>query len=110
VIAAAAGNADQRLIRAQVDALTSAVLPPLRLDRRVLEQWSAFDSRTGLLPRAPDIGRAFDFTLAPSGHEPRFGDDRRGDARLPVGGDERAHHRQQFLGEEWVESAVVDAE
>lgn len=65
VIAAAAGNADPRLIRAQVDALASAVLPPLHLDRRVLEQWSAFDARTGLLPHALSIGRAFDFSVAP---------------------------------------------
>jgi putative hydroxymethylpyrimidine transport system substrate-binding protein len=65
VIAAAAGNADPRLIRAQVDALASAVLPPLRLNRRVLEQWSAFDARTGLLPHALDIDRAFDFSAAP---------------------------------------------
>src|SRR5436305_4404489 len=63
VIAAAAGGADPRLVRAQVDALTPALLPPLRLDRRVLEQWSAFDARTGLLPHALDVGRAFDFTL-----------------------------------------------
>lgn len=63
VIATAAGGADPRLVRAQVDALTPALLPPLRLDRRVLEQWSAFDARTGLLPHALDVGRAFDFTL-----------------------------------------------
>jgi putative hydroxymethylpyrimidine transport system substrate-binding protein len=64
VIAAAAGNADPRLIRAQVDALASAVLPPLRLDRRVLERWSAFDARTGLLPHALNVRRAFDFSVA----------------------------------------------
>ena len=64
VIAAAAGGADPRLIRAQIDALTPAVLPPLRLDRRILERWSAFDARTGLLPHALNIDRAFDFTLA----------------------------------------------
>ena len=65
VIAAAAGNADQRLIRAQVDALANAVLPPLRLNRRVLEQWSAFDARTGLLQHRLNIRRAFDFSVAP---------------------------------------------
>ena len=65
VIAAAAGEADPRLIRAQVDALVPAVLPPLRLDRRVLEQWSAFVARTGLLPHRLDIGQAFDFSAAP---------------------------------------------
>ena len=65
VIAAAAGNADPNLIAAQVDALApSAVLPPLTLDKSVLEQWSAFDARTGLLPHPVDIGRAFDFSIA----------------------------------------------
>jgi putative hydroxymethylpyrimidine transport system substrate-binding protein len=63
VIAAAAGGADPRLIRAQVDALAPALLPPLRLNRQVLEQWSAFDARTGLLPHPLDVDRAFDFTL-----------------------------------------------
>jgi NitT/TauT family transport system substrate-binding protein/putative hydroxymethylpyrimidine transport system substrate-binding protein len=63
VIAAAAGNADPKLIRAQVRALAGAVLPPLRLDRRVLEQWSAFDARTGLLPHPLNIAQAFDFSL-----------------------------------------------
>ena len=65
VIATAAGNADPRLIRAQVDALASAVLPPLRLNRRVLERWSAFDARTGLLPHPLNVSRAFDFSVAP---------------------------------------------
>jgi putative hydroxymethylpyrimidine transport system substrate-binding protein len=68
VIAAAAGNADPKLIRAQVDALASAVEPPLRLDRSILQQWSAFDARTGLLPHAVDVDQAFDFTAATVGH------------------------------------------
>jgi NitT/TauT family transport system substrate-binding protein/putative hydroxymethylpyrimidine transport system substrate-binding protein len=63
VIAAAAGEADPKLIRAQVRALASAVLPPLRLDRQVLDRWSAFDARTGLLPRRLDVASAFDFSL-----------------------------------------------
>ncbi|MFL5825254.1 MAG: ABC transporter substrate-binding protein [Thermoleophilaceae bacterium] len=62
VIAAAAG-ADSRLVRAQVDAIAPALLPPLRLHRGILEQWSAFDARTGLLPHRLDVERAFDFTL-----------------------------------------------
>jgi putative hydroxymethylpyrimidine transport system substrate-binding protein len=65
VIAAAADNADPRLVRAQVDALASAVQPPMRLDRRVLDQWSAFDAHTGLLPHALNVAQAFDFTVAP---------------------------------------------
>ncbi|HEX8856628.1 MAG TPA: ABC transporter substrate-binding protein [Thermoleophilaceae bacterium] len=65
VIAAAAGNADPRLVRAQVDAIAPALLPPLRLRRRTLEEWAAFDARTGLLPRKLDVASAFDFTVAP---------------------------------------------
>ena len=64
VIAVAAGSGDRRLIRAQVDALASALVPPLRLNRSVLEQWSAFDARTGLLPRPLNVDQAFDFTIA----------------------------------------------
>jgi putative hydroxymethylpyrimidine transport system substrate-binding protein len=64
VIAAAAGNADPKLIRAQVDALATAVEPPLLLNRSILQQWSAFDARTGLVPHPVDINRAFDFTVA----------------------------------------------
>ena len=63
VIAAAAGEGDKKLIRAQVDAIAPAFLPPMRLNRSVLEQWSAFDARTGLLPHPLDIDRAFDFTV-----------------------------------------------
>jgi len=68
VIADALGNGDQKLIRAQVDALApAAVLPPLTLNKSVLEQWSAFDARTGLLPRPVDVDRAFDFSVATLG-------------------------------------------
>src|SRR4051812_12739107 len=65
VIAKAAGGADPGLIRAQVKALSTAVSPPLRLSKPVLEQWSAFDARTGLLPHRLNVDQAFDFSLAP---------------------------------------------
>jgi hypothetical protein len=32
----------------------------------VLERFSAFEVRTGLLPARLDVGRAFDFSLAPA--------------------------------------------
>lgn len=63
-VIAAAGAGDRRLIRAEVDALAPALRPPLRLNRRVLDQWARFDARTGLLPRPLDVSRAFDFTIA----------------------------------------------
>ena len=63
-IARAAGTPDVALERAELDAVAPAMLPPLRLDRRVLEQWADFDVRTGLLPRRPNVDRAFDFALA----------------------------------------------
>jgi putative hydroxymethylpyrimidine transport system substrate-binding protein len=65
VIAKAAGGADPSLIRAQVKALSTAVSPPLRLSKPVLEQWSAFDARTGLLPHRLNVDQAFDFSVAP---------------------------------------------
>jgi NitT/TauT family transport system substrate-binding protein/putative hydroxymethylpyrimidine transport system substrate-binding protein len=61
---ARAGGGDPDLVRAQLDAVGSALRPPLRLDRARLEEWAAFDVRFGLLDRRPDVGRAFDFELA----------------------------------------------
>ena len=39
------------------------MLPLLRLDRASLDAWAAFDARIGLVKRAPDVARSFDFTL-----------------------------------------------
>jgi NitT/TauT family transport system substrate-binding protein/putative hydroxymethylpyrimidine transport system substrate-binding protein len=64
-IAAVAGGADLGLVRAQLRAVAPILRPPLRLDRAVLEKWADFDARIGILERRPDVGRAFDFTLAP---------------------------------------------
>jgi NitT/TauT family transport system substrate-binding protein/putative hydroxymethylpyrimidine transport system substrate-binding protein len=63
-IAEAAGSADVRLIRAQLDAVAPATRPPLALDRASLERWAAFDARIGVVKRPPDVSRSFDFTLA----------------------------------------------
>jgi putative hydroxymethylpyrimidine transport system substrate-binding protein len=65
IIARAAGTPDVALVRAQLAAVAGALAPPLRLNRAVLERWAAFDARIGILARAPDVGRAFDFTVAP---------------------------------------------
>ena len=65
LIADAAGAGEARLVRAQLDATLPLFLPPVRLDRGVLEEWAAFDARIGLLERRPDVGQAFAFDLAP---------------------------------------------
>src|SRR4051812_39534031 len=63
-IAAAAGQADIGLIRAQLAALRPVIVPPMRLDRRVLEQWASWDARFGIVRRRPDVDRAFAFNVA----------------------------------------------
>ena len=60
---AVAQAADPGLMRAQLDAVKPLFEPPIRLDREVLERWADFDVRVGLVPRRPDIGRAFDFSV-----------------------------------------------
>ncbi|HEX8975436.1 MAG TPA: ABC transporter substrate-binding protein [Solirubrobacteraceae bacterium] len=63
ITAASAG--DPALIRAQTLALAPALLPPLVLNRPVLEAWARFDAATGLLPRRLSVAPGFDFSLAP---------------------------------------------
>lgn len=56
---AKAAAADEPLIRAQLDAIAPALLPPLRLDRTALEGWADFDARFGILRERPDVAAAF---------------------------------------------------
>jgi NitT/TauT family transport system substrate-binding protein/putative hydroxymethylpyrimidine transport system substrate-binding protein len=56
---AEASGADEGLMRAELDAVAPALLPPIRLDRRALEGWARFDARFGILERRPDVDRAF---------------------------------------------------
>lgn len=56
---AAESGADAPLVRAQLDALASALSPPPTLDPAQLQRWARFDERFGILRRAPDVGRAF---------------------------------------------------
>jgi NitT/TauT family transport system substrate-binding protein/putative hydroxymethylpyrimidine transport system substrate-binding protein len=63
-IAAAAQTDDRKLIGAQLAAVAPLFQPRLRLDRGVLEQWADFVLRAGLIDRRPQIGRAFDYSLA----------------------------------------------
>jgi NitT/TauT family transport system substrate-binding protein/putative hydroxymethylpyrimidine transport system substrate-binding protein len=63
VIARAAETNDRGLVRAQLDAVLPIFAPGLKLDRALLERWAAFDAGIGIVPRPPDVARAFDFTL-----------------------------------------------
>jgi len=57
-IAKASGE-DERVVRAQFQALEPAFSPPLKLRRDALEAWARFDVRFGILEQQPDIDRAF---------------------------------------------------
>jgi putative hydroxymethylpyrimidine transport system substrate-binding protein len=57
-------NADEPLVRAQLDAVDPLFDPPLRFDPAVLRQWASWDARFGILPRRPNLARLFDLTLA----------------------------------------------
>lgn len=54
-----ASGADEPLVRAQFEAVVTALRPTLRLDRGALEGWARFDERFGILSMAPDVERAF---------------------------------------------------
>jgi putative hydroxymethylpyrimidine transport system substrate-binding protein len=56
---AKASGADEGLVRAQLDAVAPALLPPVVLDRAALEGWARFDARFGILRGPPDVDRAF---------------------------------------------------
>jgi putative hydroxymethylpyrimidine transport system substrate-binding protein len=54
-----ASGADEALVRAQLDAVAPALLPPVVLDRQALEGWAKFDARFGILEKPPDVDKAF---------------------------------------------------
>ena len=60
---AQASESDEDLVRAQVEAITPAMSPPLVLRRDAVEGWARFASEFGILERAPDVDRAFEFDL-----------------------------------------------
>ena len=62
---ARAAQADRGLVRSELRAIAPALSPPLRLSARPLRGWATFDVRFGILRRPPDIGRAFDLSVAP---------------------------------------------
>jgi putative hydroxymethylpyrimidine transport system substrate-binding protein len=61
---ARAGGADEELVRAQLEAVSPALRPPLNLKRRALERWADFDKRFGILEHRPDVQRTFAFDVA----------------------------------------------
>jgi putative hydroxymethylpyrimidine transport system substrate-binding protein len=61
----ASGTGDEALVRAQLEAVLPLFRPAVRLDREIVERWADYDARIGIVERRPDVGRAFDFTLAP---------------------------------------------
>ncbi|HLL87304.1 MAG TPA: ABC transporter substrate-binding protein [Thermoleophilaceae bacterium] len=61
---ARASSARPRDVEAQFGAVRPALSPPVRLNRRALEAWAAFDQRYGILRERPYLGRAFDLSIA----------------------------------------------
>jgi putative hydroxymethylpyrimidine transport system substrate-binding protein len=54
-----ASGADEPLVRAQLEAIAPALRPPVRLNRRALEEWAVFDTRFGILDAPPDVEADF---------------------------------------------------
>jgi putative hydroxymethylpyrimidine transport system substrate-binding protein len=65
VIAREAETQDRGLVRAELDAVLPLFAPHLRASTGVLDRWADFDARIGIVPKRPDVGRAFDFSLTP---------------------------------------------
>ena len=53
------GGSDEELMRAQLEAVAPALVPPVRLDREALEAWAGFDAEFGILREPPRVERAF---------------------------------------------------
>ena len=61
-----ATNGDATLIAAQTQALSGARLPALTLSPAILQRFSEFETRTGLLATPLNVSGGFDFSLAPA--------------------------------------------
>jgi putative hydroxymethylpyrimidine transport system substrate-binding protein len=59
---AKASGSPLALVRAQLAAVTP--IYGTSLDPKVLRDWAAWDAQTGLLPRAPDVSRAFAVSMS----------------------------------------------
>lgn len=53
------GGSDEDLMRAQLEAVAPALVPPVRLDPEALAAWAEFDAEFGILSDPPDVERAF---------------------------------------------------
>ena len=51
------GGSDEEMMRAQLEAVAPALVPPVRLDRGALEAWAEFDARFGILREPPPVER-----------------------------------------------------
>ena len=60
---AAASDADEELVRAQLEAIAPALRPAVTLRRAAVEGWARFAADFGILEREPDVDRAFEFDL-----------------------------------------------
>lgn len=61
---AAAAEADEALIGAQLEAVAPAMEPPVKLDRAAVEGWAEFVAEFGITESPVDVDEAFDFELA----------------------------------------------
>ena len=52
-------DADVPLVKAQLQAVDRLFDPPMKFDRAVLRKWAAWDTKFGILPRAPNVTRLF---------------------------------------------------
>ena len=60
---ATASEADEELVRKQVEAVAPAMEPPLVIDRNAAEAWAQFAAEFGILRRPANVEEAFDFTI-----------------------------------------------
>ncbi len=66
-LAAGARGVDPAVARAELDAVSPALAAPGGgggvLDRAALRAWARWEAASGIVRRAPDVDRAFDFGL-----------------------------------------------
>jgi NitT/TauT family transport system substrate-binding protein/putative hydroxymethylpyrimidine transport system substrate-binding protein len=52
-------DADEPLVKAQLQAVDPLFDPPMRFNRPILDRWATWDARFGILPRKPNVDRLF---------------------------------------------------
>jgi len=53
-------GADTPLVKAQMQAVDPLFDPPMKFNRAVLAKWAAWDTRFGILPKAPNVAKLFE--------------------------------------------------